>query len=242
MTPYRLTNSGRLDNKREENIVGPASVGSTIVFGGCARDCVGNLVRNLEQCHLIGSFFQDYKIVVYINDDPECADICRFYKVDLIYEELGQKMIKKGQSWERLERLAKFRQKTLDYVRFRFAHYTFFSLLDWDIRYWNANCFIRCCQNNLFGYNAIFANGLQSSKQQFYYDTTAYSGKRRMFTNGFCPVNSAFGGMGIYTMQAALSGYYNADGRCEHLAYHEHMTAAGFNKKAIMRDFVVFRV
>lgn len=42
-----------------------------------------------------------------------------------------------------------------------------------------------------------------------------------------CPMNSAFGGLAVYSTRAYLSGWYSGED-CEHVAHHKRMSEAGY--------------
>ena len=78
------------------------TVPGMIVFGLLARDCRDNLERNIVRVLEAGSFFSDYRVVVYENDSKDGTDdlirkwaaendkvvgICEITKMSIPHEE-----------------------------------------------------------------------------------------------------------------------------------------------------------
>lgn len=112
-----------------------------IVIVGLCRDSSLYIGKNLQLATMIGSFFKEYKIIVYENDSTDntrqiLEDYARTNK-DLII--LGQDngdepSYKKGLFHpSRFEKMAHYRNQYLEYIQQHYSHYDYMMVIDWDM-------------------------------------------------------------------------------------------------------------
>lgn len=118
-----------------------------IVFAGLARNIHHRIRKTIQNCILLGSFFQSYKIVIFENDsedntrtiiqemsdtnpniqliecvtNPECKfDLCDLYEYGIMNE-------------HRIDRMTFFRNVYLSIIYDRFSDYDYLCVVDLDI-------------------------------------------------------------------------------------------------------------
>jgi len=237
------------------------------------------MVKNAEQyIHAtmqtlrdIGECFNDYHIIVYENDS---TDKTRLFLKELTYgpnftlmsEDLGLPNLGSGTDAKRLETMAMLRNKYLDIVKKEHTDKDYVVVMDGDI----AGVDLHGLQTS-FGLNidwdAMTSNGLDPYMgNAIYYDilTLVQDGKiqnnlaRHALnypTNQLIKVESAFGGLAIYKMDAIQNAKYESfafpgvhcswhpDMRacCEHTGLCLSMAKDGHDKIFINPNQVIYR-
>ena len=148
------------------------TVPGMIVFGLLARDCRDNLERNIVRVLEAGSFFSDYRVVVYENDSKDGTDdLIRKWaaendKVVGICEITGERTIPdKSQkcpfpmkSVRRIERMCIFRNRVLDELGKRFST-DYFCFIDIDIYDFKPYSLAKAVLTAPSNWGGLFANG-----------------------------------------------------------------------------------
>ena len=148
------------------------STDSTIVFGILARDCARHLRENICKIETLGSLFKAYNVVVYENDSKDgTTEILQEWSkrnpfVLSINETFGQVTIPEktiatpypGQSFPRIEKMARFRNRVMQEVRKRYQP-DIFCFIDIDMEHFDPNSIAQSIDKAPADWGALFANG-----------------------------------------------------------------------------------
>lgn len=112
-----------------------------IVITGLCRNAAAHIGKNLQIAIMIGSFFQEYKIVVYENDSTDnTREILDRYaqsnkNIIVIGKDIGaEPSLGRGPFHHlRFERMAYYRNQYLKYIRQHFNNYDYMMVIDWDM-------------------------------------------------------------------------------------------------------------
>jgi hypothetical protein len=160
-----------------------------IVFGGLCvniRDQVSNLIKRVQH---LGSYFQEYKFVVFENDSTDgTRELLSSYSSVILVpcdedencklKEKGSASIHGAYSPTRMKKMADYRNRLLNYITKNFDTYDCLCIFDLDIE---GPVDIRGFAHSFGYYNqwdAISAQGLLGTTPtlgyMIYYDTIAY--------------------------------------------------------------------
>jgi hypothetical protein len=175
-------------------------------------------------------------------------------KVNVITERLGAIKFPEIRLRQRAESLASYRNRYLQVLRDNFSNYTHTIVVDLDlVGGWSYQGIA-----DTFGHDnwdAVGSNGLefrsvppQSEPICFFYDTWAFQAssacsdqdvasrsllltQHKLIARGtpLLPVNSCFGGMGVYRTACLLECEYGGDD-CEHVVLHRNMRDRGMGR------------
>lgn len=148
------------------------SVDSTIVIGILARDCANHLQVNIQKVEAMGVLFKDYHVVAYENDSTDgTTELLREWAlrnphVLSINEKTGQTTIPQktaatpypGQSYLRIEKMARFRNRVLKEVRERYQP-DIFCFIDIDMEDFDPDTVVQAIDEAPKDWGALFANG-----------------------------------------------------------------------------------
>lgn len=112
-----------------------------IVIVGLCRDADKYIGKNLQIFSKIGSYFKDYRIIVYENDSKDNTRkiLDKHAKNDSRIIVLGENCNMKNVYHigafhnDRFEKMVEFRNYCLAYVRNNFADYDYMMVVDWDM-------------------------------------------------------------------------------------------------------------
>lgn len=226
---------------------------SRVVICGLARDIEDVFSETASAIERLGAAFSDYQVVLFENDstdqtqqlllDWSLHNGC----VTLLSEDLGDPVNRSIRCLQRAARMAAYRNRYLDHIAEQYSDYDYTIVLDTDLGSgWNEDGVA-----STFGYmNWDFVGSygiLQRHDGRRYvpihYDAWAFrvlgddtpmktkvvNELKPEFDGRLTPVNSCFGGLGIYRMPALLSARYSGED-CEHVTFHRRMRAAGYDR------------
>lgn len=240
-----------------------------IVFTGLCINIESNVPSLIRRMEYLGQFFKDYRLVIFENDSSDNTRALlqqwtlQNPKIHLVpcEEEPNCRLkhlpaVQTGTfSASRMEKMAKFRNRTLKYTYQHFYDFDCICVLDLDIR---GPISMNGLANS-FGYydlwdtiSAFGLNGISLTMgQPVYYDLIAYKSptidinqnkldiipvlvKTNRHEVGSTPVNvtSGFAGLALYKMDIIRAGinYIPKDGKyiCEHIIFNNNIRDAGF--------------
>ena len=228
---------------------------ASVVICGLCRDARLFLPRMAARIERLGSMFRDYRVVLFENDS---VDATREFLVDwqsanprveVISESLGVHRYPQVRSLERAAWLAQCRNRYRDRIVARYADFDYAIVADMDLPGgWSFEGVA-----HTFGqddWDFVGSNGLlhrlgKSPEQSpfVHFDVWAFRPARgtaaRKLVNHhelhlrrgepLLPVESCFGGLGVYRMQCMRAAEYGG-GDCEHVVFHERLRRAGFDR------------
>ncbi len=255
-----------------------------IVFTGLARNIEERIDKNIKICERLGELFEDYRIIIFENDSKdktreiikncslinnkvillECGDDnpnCIFNLPNLYY--LGDSFT----SNKRIDKMAYFRNKYLEYIKKNYSNYDYMCVIDLDIEGTpNKNGFIENFAEK--DWDGIFVNGRMNLPAFFglvdvMYDSLAYlpvTGRyedcktqtsminlsdKLLQLNSYniksnlIPVKSAFNGIAIYSLPSIINSnaFYPYGWNCEHIGFHSLICDSKF---FINKNWIVY--
>lgn len=166
-----------------------------MVFGILARDCRESLKRNIPRIQEAGTYFDDYRVVIYENDSVDGTDslirewMDRNDKVFGVCDTTGQENIPAKSSFcpypaksvHRIERMSCYRNRLLCEVEKRFSP-DLVCFVDIDILDFNPLSLAKAVLSAPVGWGGLFANGRvlikdfigNESFSPFQYDSYAF--------------------------------------------------------------------
>ena len=225
-----------------------------VVLCGLARNVAHVLPHTIERIERLGDMFADYRVVIYENDShDETLELLHSWqgesnRVDILSECRNDPVNLPVRCLDRTARMARYRNMCRDYIASRYADFDFAIVVDTDLYGgWSydgvAHTFGQSSWDSVGSYGIVYRrNGLGRSKA-IQYDAwalrrsgsdTPLSGKeasrlRCRRGDSMLRVNSCFGGLGVYRMEALLAcGYDGSD--CEHVGFHRQMREQGLDR------------
>jgi len=231
----------------------------TIIFIGCARDCLEGARKTIEVLKNLGHFFTDFKIAIYENDSTDGTDEYLRSLAEINDIVLFQKPLLIDFP-NRTARLSYCRNELLNYAKKTGSDYVCVCDLDGVIgSKFDYDGFLSNFELNA-AWDAVFP-----INKGIYYDIWAlrhpvlcpFDYEREMnlapislgakntidlylhqrqrldlsMLSSWLPVDSAFGGMGLYKTEALrFANYFGTrDGHqfCEHVSLHQCMNSLG---------------
>ena len=195
---------------------------SKVVIAGLVRNTAGNFAHIQRVIYALSSLFRSFEVILYENDslDSTPAMLSKWAyddkRVHYISERLGTPRFGSVLTLERLELMAQYRNKYLDYIDNNIPDVDYVIVIDTDIR-----DVMLSGVGSSFGikdWDCITSNGLDTfNGVMIYYDiaTLVIHGSIRngkillpMPLGYFIKVESAFGGVGIYRYEAIKGKRY----------------------------------
>lgn len=229
------------------------------VICGLARDIQDILPINITRIERLGKLFGDYRVVVYENDSrDDTPQILEAWsqvnpKVDVLFESRRDPVNPATRCLERVGRMAYYRNQYRRHVQQHYADFSHAIVIDLDLfGGWSldgvAHTFGQPDWDFVGAYGIIYRRVLHRFNVPFQYDAWAYRHLGRWETlrtkevnhlhwqrgDDMVPVNSCFGGFGIYAMNAFLSADYGHRGDdIEHVVFHRGIRAQGYDRMFI---------
>ncbi len=251
---------------------------SRIVICGLARNTADSLPSIIERIEKTGILFADYQVIIFENDSAdqtrkklkqwqfdnpkvhiiECAQPeCKFGERPLYeYGIMGR---------SRIEKMARFRNEYLSYVKKYYSHFDYMMVIDMDLKGpWSIDGLAHSVGHD--EWDAIAAYGMHSLIGTFGFKMVLYDGLAYVSKNGdyddpqnfiknyfrmnfvdtwgskkcdpLIPVKSAFSGLAIYKIPSIMNAFYKV-GSCEHVEFHKMMTEQGHGKLFIDPHLIV---
>lgn len=226
-----------------------------VVIGALARDVAPVLPATMARIERTGELFADYRVVVFENDSvDDTAEQLEAWarmnpKVHALIERRGDPANQQIRCLRRAERMAVYRNKCREYIIAHFPEYDNVILVETDLPGgWSYDGILHTFGLrepwHMVGSNGMIFktwNGVIDRPLQF--DVWAFrwpdswTAQRntqinpRYWPRGdpLVPLNSCFGGLGVYVMDAMFkSGYDGTD--CEHVPFHRGMKEAGLDR------------
>ncbi len=221
-----------------------------VVICGLARDLEWILPETLRRFESLGEMFADYRIVIYENDSidrsPEILEEFRQQnaRVHLLSESFGDPPHRSIRCFDRVERMAKYRNWYREYIAENFADFDRAIIVDMDLPSgWSESGIAHTMGHtdwDFVGSNGLIRKRYVIGERLLQFDAWAFrtygsyqvlstrevNYKRWNLEEGFVPVYSCFGGLGIYRMKAMLTCSYKG-GDCEHVPFHQQMREQG---------------
>lgn len=246
---------------------------SSVIIGLLARDCQDSLIRNIPKIERLCSFFADYHIVVVENDSTDDTQQMLHDWAERNGRVLVDSFTNNTRrladcSYNRISMMAYLRNRLLDDIM-QLPAPDLVIMMDVDIYDFDVEGVIDGICHAPEDWGALMANGrLMLPNHQFnryQYDQYALMGcdedlsdtiyfqprRGRSFNTkvqrcDYYPVQSAFGGVGIYRYAAIKEARYQAvmtdDGLqnafCEHIPFHLEVIQKGY-RNYICRRLVV---
>lgn len=221
-------------------------IDKAIVIAALARDCNRALRANIPRVERLRSYFAHSRVVVVENDSKDGTKetlkdwAARCDGVELIMHDFGSVTIPTASaknpypstSLFRIEKMARYRNMYMEYVRNLEVQPDYLVLLDLDVVSFSVEGIVQAIGTAPEGWGALFANGRRYFHHLFpyYFDLYAYlpmgcevydrkndelfyESKRitRMVRHQeFVPCLSAFGGIGVYRWEAVRALSYQA--------------------------------
>lgn len=224
-----------------------------VVICGLARNVASVLPATIRGIERLGETFADYRVVIYENDSADrTAAVLQDWsganhRVACLSERRGDPVNRPIRCRRRATRMATYRNYYLDYIRQHYIDFDFAIVIDTDLgSAWDecgiATTFASSNWDFVGSYGVIYryATGVYTP---MHYDAWAYrtwgsdapvsTKVANRFTpapqEGLIPVNSCFGGLGIYRLNSLLSSRYSGED-CEHVPLHRRMRQQGFDR------------
>lgn len=240
---------------------------SRIVICGLARNTAHSLPSIIDRIEKTGQLFLDYQVIVFENDSAdqtrEKLKQWQFNNPKVHLIECAQQDCKFGErplyeygimGRNRIEKMARFRNEYLSYVKKYYSHFDYMMVIDMDIKGpWSLDGVAHSIGHDQW--DAIAAYGMHSligtlGLKMVLYDGLAYVSKngdyndpKNFISNYFrmdfidtigskkcdslIPVKSAFSGLALYKIKSIMNANYKV-GTCEHVEFHKMMANQGF--------------
>lgn len=222
-------------------------INKRIVIAILARDCNMSLIRNIPRIEELRSKFAASMVVVVENDSKDGTKetlhdwATQSKGIDLIMNDFGSVTIPEASannpnpstSMHRIEKMARYRNMYMDYVRSLEHQPDYLIVIDVDVESFSVDGIINSIENAPQGWGALFANGQRFYRDRFPYffdlyaylptrceaepdrknDELFYESKRithRLCCEEYVDCLSAFSGLGIYKWPIVKELHYEA--------------------------------
>lgn len=227
----------------EENFIKKVNCGKQIakdkkiVITGLARNCENSLKNNLNHIRELISYFKSHEIVIYENDSTDnTRNILKNIGANVIGID-DKSEIQNGISLTRIQKMSKYRNECLNFIKNNFKESDYILVFDFDINNFIADGIFNSLGNEEeFNFDAIgsvsIKNKIKDGKiYSYHYDAWAMKmfswyeefsqewqhPRFQWFSNWIPPlgghpikVKSCFGGLMLYKTNSILSGKYNS--------------------------------
>jgi hypothetical protein len=225
-----------------------------VVLCGLARNTERYLPLTMARLERLGRMFADYRVFLYENDSTDGTPglLARWaagnQRVVVVSERRHRPRHTSGRSPARAADMAAYRQRCQDEVATRWPDFEHVAIVDTDLPDgWSydgvAHSFGSAPWDFVGSYGIIYQRRQAIARQAVHYDVWAFRppgsyervpsryGNELAWQRGepLVPVNSCFGGLGLYRLPAWLAGTYRG-GDCEHVSLHRDLRAAGFGR------------
>lgn len=227
-----------------------------LIICGLARDVHDALPAMMKKIELLGKLFKNYKVIIFENDSLDGTyELLQYWqrinpKVEILSEQLHAKKWEAVQSPSRMEQMAAYRNRYLEHIRAKNYAFDYLIVLDLDLPLGFSYDGIA----HTFSYedwDVVGSNGIlvppygDPIAKPMFYDAFAFRPKNQQevmdtvtinqlqFQRGddLVTVESAFGGLAIYSNQAILSGVNYGGADCEHVVFHQALRKRGFEQQ-----------
>ena len=237
---------------------------SSVVFCGLCRDVRLFLPRTAARIEKLGSMFRDYRVVLYENDS---VDATREFlsdwqsqnsRVEVIIETHAAKKHVRNRSLERAAWMAYCRNRYREHVIKKYNDFDYTIVVDADLPGgWSFDGIAHTFGDD--NWDTVGSYGIQrrplheTNEFSFlHFDTWAFhpsvgTAARKLLNHNelvlrrgepMLPVDSCFGGLGIYRMTCMGAAEYG--GRdCEHVVFHHRLRQAGFDRQFLNPSQIV---
>jgi len=231
-----------------------AMAGSRGVICGLARNISGLLPLTLARIERLGRMFADYRVFLYENDstDDTPRQLAQWAalnrRVVAVSETRHKPRHPSVRSLDRAADMAAYRRRCQQEVAARWPDFDYACVVDTDLPDgWSydgvAHSFGSREWDFVGSYGIIYQRQRLIPSKALHYDVWAFrplgsfepldglAGNSLAWQRGeqFVPVNSCFGGLGLYRMPAWLAASYGG-GDCEHVPLHREMRRLGFDR------------
>jgi hypothetical protein len=227
----------------------------SVVLCGLCRDVRLHLPRTAARMERLGSMFDRYRVVFFENDSIDATREFLFDwqlqnpRVDILSETAGAPTFPRSRSLERAHWLARCRNRCRERVVEQFSDYDYVIVIDTDLPGgWSYNGV-----SHSFGgdeWDFVGSYGLQrrldrnaGGPRYVHFDIWAFhpargTAARKLIDHSklslrrgepLLPVESCFGGLGLYRM-ACMKAVEYGGADCEHVIFHQRLRQAGFGK------------
>lgn len=240
--------------------------GKRLVVGGLARNCSHKINGNMERIEKLCSHFDSSRVVIFENNSSDgTKEVLKHHLSDRIYD-IGYDDTEEftgGFLQTRIKRMARYRTDVQSEIRANYSDYDYVLILDFDVIDWSIDGVLTSLafdgEFDMMGsFSHIYHPSLNSSDGWINHDRWAFkfhSWEEEFSTNqtsdliwfwywkpppGAYPVRclSSFGGLGIYNMEAYLSGEYGYkhpfqsenETTSEHNEFHRSMSEKGYDR------------
>jgi hypothetical protein len=228
--------------------------GSRVVICGLARNIGRYLPLTIARIERLGRMFADYRVFLYENDsiDDTPAQLAQWTgrnrHVAVVSEVCHKRQHPSVRSLERAADMAAYRDRCQHEVANRWPDFDHVCVVDTDLPDgWSydgvAHSFGSGEWDFVGSYGIIYQRQRLIPNKALHYDVWAFrplgsfepldsrAGNDMSWRRGdaLLPVNSCFGGLGLYRMPAWLAARYQG-GDCEHVPLHREMRERGFSR------------
>ena len=230
-----------------------------VVICGLARDISEYVSDTIARVEYLGKFFRDYRVVIYENDSQDATRLAldgyqwrtrTSGHVEILGSNINAPMNPNTRCLQRAERMAYYRNEVRQHIAQNYADWADNVLVvDLDLPGgWSnrgiAHTFGRHNTWDFVGSNGILFRDYGAEKMKpVYFDVWAFRWRNsdkptrpeeinpQYWPNGteLVPVNSCFGGLGVYRIEAFTRCSYDGTD-CEHVPFHRRMREAGMGR------------
>jgi len=234
---------------------GRAAMGrSRVAICGLARNVEAYLPLTIARIERLGRMFADYRVFIYENDSTDATPrqlaqwAASNRRVEVVSETRHLPRHPAVRSLERAADMAAYRDRCQCEVGRRWADFDYACVVDTDLpdgwSYDGIAHSFGCGEWDFVGsYGIIYQRQRLIPSRALHYDVWAYrplgsfepletrEGNLLAWRRGeaLVPVNSCFGGLGLYRMPAWLSAQYRGSD-CEHVPLHREMRERGYGR------------
>jgi hypothetical protein len=236
----------------------------SVVFCGLCRDTRHYLPRTAARIERLGAMFGDYRVVLYENDSVDSTRKFLFdwralnSRVEVTCETLGIRKFPQNRSLDRAAWMARIRNRCRERVVNDYANFDHVIVLDMDLpggwSYDGIAHTFSCDDWDFVGsYSLLQRLGGKPGEPPFdHFDVWAFrpahgTAARRLVDHTklqldrgdpLLPVESCFGGLGVYRMACMQAGEYDG-GDCEHVVFHRRLRSLGFDRQFLNPNQIV---
>jgi hypothetical protein len=227
----------------------------SVVICGLCRDVRHYLPKTASRVERLGQMFSNYRAVLFENDSVDATREFLFDwqavnpQVEVISESHGTRRFPQTRCLERAAWLAYCRNRCRERAVSQYAHFDFVIVLDTDLPGgWSYDGLAHTLAGD--DWDFVGSYGLRQrvgptadESPYCHFDTWAFrpaagTPARTLVDHNslqlqrggpLLPVESCFGGLGVYRMDSFQSVEYGDDD-CEHVVFHNRLRAAGFHR------------
>lgn len=228
----------------------------SVVVCGLSRDVRQYLPRTATRIERLGEMFADYRVSLFENDSTDAtveflSDWChRNSRVEYLSTTKGHRKYERSRSLERAKWLAFCRNQYRELIQRKYSKFDYVIVVDTDLAGgWSYDGIAHTFGHDQWDYVGSYGLDRRLDRKPgrppfFHFDTWAYRPAIGILEQTLehprdldlprggplLPVESCFGGVGIYRMECMLAAEY-AGGDCEHVIFHNRLRHAGFSRQ-----------